>query len=170
MDHHCNDRAAGAAQPLTVLLRHVAKLLTRVHHSHDHAQQRIYAIIHKRGPLKQRRLLEILDVRSSSLSEVLAKLEHNGLITRQRDPEDKRGFVISAAPGQSSPAAEEDLETEHAELLDCLNEAEQQHLAELLEKIIAAAKVSPHLQQHCRHGRKHHKTRERHGHKANHDL
>jgi len=50
----------------------------------------VLAIVRERGGMSQRELLDLLDVRSASLSEVLAKLERNGLIARRRDDADRR--------------------------------------------------------------------------------
>merc|ERR1711879_507461 len=73
--------------------------MARTYHRRDnahHAQDRVLSIIREHGSINQRELLELLDVRSSSLSEVLRKLEDNELITRQRDDNDRRSFVVSA--------------------------------------------------------------------------
>ena len=62
--------------------RMMARSFHRRAHAH-HAQEHVLSIIREQGPMKQSALLELLDVRSSSLSEVLGKLERNGLIERQ---------------------------------------------------------------------------------------
>jgi DNA-binding MarR family transcriptional regulator len=84
---------------LARLFHHASKMMARSYHRHSHAhhaQAHVYTIIRERGPLSQKDLLNTLDVRSSSLSEVLNKLEQRGLIVRKRDENDKRRFIVSA--------------------------------------------------------------------------
>lgn len=91
------DGRAVSGVELITLLHHAVKTMGRARHRHGrfpHAQRRILSVLSEK-PMEQRELLDTLDVRSSSLSEVLAKLEQNGLILRERDPRDKRGFVVS---------------------------------------------------------------------------
>ncbi len=155
-------------QHLTVLLHHVAKLLSRMRHSQahqaQHAQHKVYTVIKQQGPIKQRQLLEIFDVRSSSLSEVLQKLERSGLIKRERDEDDKRGFVIMALDQEKdlsesfSPLHRQ----QDTDLFACLSDAEQQILAQLLQKIVGSAKEKKLMKHGCKHGKEHHKSEIKH--------
>lgn len=79
------------------LFHQAGKFLHRAHHMQGHprhAQRRILAILMERESINQKVLLEILDIRSSSLSEILAKMEGRGFISRERDEEDRRNYVI----------------------------------------------------------------------------
>ena len=130
------------------LFRRASRLMARVYHqgAHaHHAQGHVLALIRAHSPVKQRELLELLDVRSSSLSEVLAKLERNGLIIRQRDEADKRGFVISARKEAASPLLDQqDGYNESTEaLFAVLDDRERRQLWELLDKIIQSMEDTP---------------------------
>ena len=48
--------------------------------------------------LSTRALAELMDVRPSSLNEALAGLEREGLLLRQRNPEDQRVFIVCLLP------------------------------------------------------------------------
>ncbi|GAF35550.1 MarR family winged helix-turn-helix transcriptional regulator [Lentilactobacillus farraginis] len=53
-------------------------------------QHRVLHVLAKEGTLIQSQLAEILDIRPSSLTELLSKLEDRGLISRTPDENDKR--------------------------------------------------------------------------------
>lgn len=117
--------------------------MARVYHRRaqaHHAQGHVLSIIKERGPVKQKDLLTMLDVRSSSLSEVLAKLESNDLIVRQRDEDDRRGFIVSAREGaDGAPPEPKDGYQESADtLFAVLSDEERNQLGELLNKVIAS--------------------------------
>lgn len=134
---------------LAMLFRRTARLLSRAHHSRDHAhhaQEHVMALVGQHGSINQSDMQEMLDVRSSSLSELLAKLEKAGRIVRERNPRDRRGFVISAAAenavgkahetGGFDGAMRESAET----LFGVLDEAERRQLWNLLQKLGAPLK------------------------------
>lgn len=103
-----------------------------------HAQQRVLALIRQRGPLTQGDLQELLDVRSSSLSEILRKLEKNGSIVRRRNDEDKRGYILTInedVPG-ALPETMETVQHTSPALFSWLEEEEQGQLRALLVKMI----------------------------------
>lgn len=52
-------------------------------------------IIEKHGTISQKHLAAELDIRSSSLSETIARLENKGLIKRDPSPADRRTYLIS---------------------------------------------------------------------------
>ncbi|GEP23971.1 MarR family transcriptional regulator [Lentilactobacillus diolivorans] len=58
-------------------------------------QHRVLHVLAKEGTLIQSQLAEILDIRPSSLTELLSKLEDRGLITRTPDENDKRVTNVS---------------------------------------------------------------------------
>ena len=140
-----NDAYSYGNEDLALLFRRASRMMARSFHRRahaHHAQEHVLSIIREQGPMKQSALLELLDVRSSSLSEVLGKLERNGLIERRRDEKDKRSFVIRAIQN-AVPAAvmQDDGVRESADaLFDCLEEAERSQLGTLLEKIIDSLK------------------------------
>jgi DNA-binding MarR family transcriptional regulator len=128
---------------LTGLFRHALKVMSRAHHSQGHAQQaqaRVLVILKEKEPMSQSELMEMLDVRSASLSEILAKLERNGFITRERSDQDKRNFIISVTDqGRTIAEGHKREYMENAEtIFAALSAAERQQLGALLEKIITA--------------------------------
>lgn len=134
-----------SSRDLAALFLHATRLMARAYHRRDHAhhaQSRVLAILRERGPIPQSELLEILDVRSSSLSEILGKLERHGLIARSRNEEDKRGFVITAT--EQAEARPGDRRGEGADaLFACLDDTERTQLGDILEKLVAALKDDP---------------------------
>ena len=132
---------ADQQEDLADLFRRASRMMARFSHRHNqvpHAQQRVLALIRDRGPIAQGELLALLDVRSSSLSEILRKLESNGSIYRKRNETDKRGYILGineAHPGDATPV---NREPEHntAPVFACLQQEEQQQLRELLAKMI----------------------------------
>jgi DNA-binding MarR family transcriptional regulator len=116
-------------------------MMTRYSHRSSqvpHAQHHIFELIRQHGSITQGQLLELLDVRSSSLSEILRKLESNGLIVRRRNEVDKRGFILSI--NQDGPAGfpqmVEPRQSAAQHIFSCLEDEEQQQLRTLLVKVI----------------------------------
>jgi len=134
-------------QDLAALFRRASRLMARVYHRRDHAhhaQSHVLDLLRERGPVSQRDLLEELDVRSSSLSEVLRKLELGGWITRERNPEDRRGFVISATERTMASVEPDDgAEGGQADLFACLNDEERTSLRDILTKLTASLSDDP---------------------------
>nr|WP_321467428.1 MarR family transcriptional regulator [uncultured Desulfobulbus sp.] len=131
----------GQAEALANLFRHASRMMARgSHRSHQapHAQQRVLAILRERGPLTQAELLQLLDVRSSSLSELIGKLVHSGAIIRRRNENDKRGYILSLNEngGDGNRVVPETGPMFEANPFSCLDSQEQQQLQTLLVKII----------------------------------
>lgn len=59
-----------------------------------HAKERAMGIIAVHRRISQSELLRLVDIRASSLSEVLRQLEQNGLVARERDTADKRNYLL----------------------------------------------------------------------------
>lgn len=57
-------------------------------------QQRVLAILQLEDGLTQNYLTNILDLRPSSVAELMKKMETKNLITRQEDPNDKRSKLV----------------------------------------------------------------------------
>lgn len=102
-----------------------------------HAQHRVLKLIEEHGPLSQGALLEMLGVRSSSLSEILAKLERNGRIVRRRNEADKRGFILSLQENGDNQQGSNQVHAEQGtDVFSCLTSGEREQLRELLTKVI----------------------------------
>lgn len=89
----------GSGGQIMSLLHHALRRMARARHERGHAQHaqlRVLSIIAGQASMSmsQRDLLEELDIRSSSLSELLAKLERSGLVERERDEADRRNFIV----------------------------------------------------------------------------
>lgn len=176
MNEHASPVTDGVE--LAELFHRVARLMARrgCGGPHGrHAQARVLRLLRERGPMRQGELLEMLDVRSASLSELLAKLERNGRIARERDDRDRRGFVVRVidnpaetggfdAPGEpdeSNESNESGMVAGGSEDPGCssfagLDEDERAQLRGLLLKLAATLEADP-LRAGPRggHGRRH---------------
>jgi DNA-binding MarR family transcriptional regulator len=138
-----------ASDTLYPLFLHCAHMLGRGHHhctaSHP-SQHRILSLLSEKESIPQQELLEILDIRASSLSELLSKLEEKGLITRTKPDHAKRNVNVEITDLGAAVAEEHAQHKEEAaqELFASLSEEEQKTLAGLLEKLF-----------HDWHGRNH---------------
>ncbi|CAK7018128.1 MAG: hypothetical protein DELT_02325 [Desulfovibrio sp.] len=133
--------ATASPEALMGIFRHIFRMLARARHRHgraQHAQMHALALIKEHGPMTQRDLLETLDVRSASLSEVLAKLEHAGFIARERDERDKRSVTVRATEaGAAETERIRELRRQDAEtVFAALDETEKQQLQTLLGKVL----------------------------------
>lgn len=141
MDKRADASKDLAGEELTLLFRHAFKLMARSFH-HDghiqHAQNTVPAILKMRNPISQRELMDALRVRSASLSEVLGKMERGGLIIRERNKQDKRGFVVAVTErGRAMTAIRERGRQKSSEVLFMgLDAKERRELGALLKKII----------------------------------
>ena len=89
------------------------------------------------GEMTQRELLELLHTSSAALSEVLGKLEREGLIKRGRSEADKRQLEVSLTEAGKGAAAEmvrEEREFEK-DSLDILSQEEKVDLLNRLDAI-----------------------------------
>ena len=86
-----------------------------------------------------RELCEILDVRPSSLSELLGKMEEHGLVTRQTSEEDKRAAkVLLTGEGKTAAAnLKENMEKHAAEFSACFTDEEAAQFCTLADKLSA---------------------------------
>ena len=83
------------------------------------------------------RWMDISDLKAGSLSEVLTKIERDGLIERTRDPQDRRQLIVRLTPEGHKQATAEQLDRERfrAEALCCLTDAECEQLEDMLARI-----------------------------------
>jgi DNA-binding MarR family transcriptional regulator len=99
-------------------------------------QGRILALLKLKPEISQKELSTIIDIRSQSLGELLAKLENQGYMTRTPSTEDRRVMNISLTEAGKA-AAEQGSEPENLEsFFDCLSEAEQATLSDYLGRLI----------------------------------
>ena len=78
-------------------LDRVMRLLRRRPAGKQHVGRGVYrilSVVHEHDKISTRELAELLDMRSSSLNEKLARLEHEGMLLRERDPSDQRIYLV----------------------------------------------------------------------------
>lgn len=101
------------------------------------SQKRILIILLESGRITQRSLTERIGIQPGSASEVIAKLEKNGLIIRSVSPDDRRTADITLTD-QGRILAEEaaaQRRTRHEEMFSCLSEEEKNTLLGLLGQL-----------------------------------
>lgn len=89
--------------------------------------------------MTQRELQEASCITSASLSEVIAKLEAEGLVTRERSETDRRQLTVTLTP-EGEARAREVLRTRaefEQRAFDCLEPEEREELARTLDRIAA---------------------------------
>ena len=137
--HHTElDPTADINDQLILYLRdlgHVMRLL----YEGKGSQKRILIILNKVGTITQRELTQRLGIQPGSASEVIAKLEHAGLITRTQSAVDRRTSDIQLTDGGMLLAQEatEQRKQRHEEMFSCLSEREKQQFLSLMEKVYA---------------------------------
>ena len=121
-DPHAEHRGEGAPPPDAV---------------RDHGRGRIMGILADRGPVCQSKLAEFLDIRPQSLSELICKMEADGLINRQQSEEDRRQTIVSLTEeGSARVSAFRESHRRHAEeFLAPLTEEEKIALCAILKKL-----------------------------------
>ena len=91
-------------------------------------------ILTKSDPFGTRELREVLGVQAGSFSELAARLEERGYISREKDPADRRRILLRLTEAGRERAAR-DSRARDAELFCALSEEEQAQLRVLLQKI-----------------------------------
>jgi DNA-binding MarR family transcriptional regulator len=96
-------------------------------------------LLSERGPVSQQGLADILSLDPSNVVGLLNELEERGLITRRRDPADRRRHIV-----ELSPAGEDELNLAYArltlvedDLLSALGADERDTLYQLLTRAVA---------------------------------
>ncbi len=142
--HGSHGRGApqGGGQPLSEderlsrVLHHCAHML--VHRErHQGGQAGMLAILASHGEMSQARLADKLGVRSASASELLSKMEAEGLVCRAPDEEDGRAYKVALT--EEGRAAAQEVQAERrardAHLFEALIEDEKEQLTQLLDKL-----------------------------------
>ncbi len=161
MNMNTNREEPTMTEKLDVLFRRCANSLGRGHHGRREeghrgpGQGRIMGMIARHEPISQKELLDMADIRPSSLSEILGKIEGEGYIRRQKDEGDKRSVVISMTDeGRGIVEQTMTARRDYAQaLFSCLSLEEQEQLVQLLEKLAASWEQE---EGSCRGGRPFH--------------
>lgn len=124
-------------------------------------QGRVLALLAVKPETTQRELSYLLDMRQQSLSELLAKLEEKGFITREKSEEDGRVTVVKLTEAGAEAAPSPDEMDRRSDALDCLDDDERTELEGLVDKVVASLEeklvelgddpYAPH-RPHGRHG------------------
>ena len=130
--------AADVNDKLIMNLRDLGHIM-RFQYEGKASQKRILIILNEVGSITQRALTERLGIQPGSASEVLAKLENAGLISRTPNSIDRRTTDIQLTDTGKTLALEavEQRQKRHEEMFSCLSEEEKQALLSLLEKLYA---------------------------------
>ena len=135
--------------------------------AHDHGamgdplrgQGRVLALLKAKPETTQRELSYLLDMRQQSLSELLAKLEEKGFVTRDKSETDGRVTVVRLTDAGAEAAPSPEQMQGQADALDCLDEEEQAQLdalttkvTESLEQKLEEMGVDPHRGPRRDHG------------------
>ena len=103
-------------------------------------QKRILILLLEDGTTTQSALTQRLGIQPGSVSEVLAKLEHAGLIRREPSADDRRttDILLTDAGHAAAEEARQQRMLRHNQMFACLSEDEKDSLLAMLEKINAA--------------------------------
>lgn len=99
-------------------------------------QGRVLALLKLKPDISQRELSNILDIRSQSLGELLAKLERSGYISRTPSEADRRVIEIHLTDAGKRASNREEQQPDNNELFGCLNAEEQDALYGYLTRVI----------------------------------
>jgi DNA-binding MarR family transcriptional regulator len=102
----------------------------------NQGQGRVLALLKLKPELTQKELSTILDVRSQSLGELLAKLERQGCIVRTPSAEDRRSMNIQLTEAGKVASEQQESGDDFDNLFQCLDENEQRQFGTSLERII----------------------------------
>ena len=119
---------------LTGLMRRCVHIL--VHRSGiSGTRERVLRLLAERGDMSQSDFVYLLELRSASVSELLGKLEAQGLVTRRRSETDRRGVTISLTDaGRATLPAPADPDAAFSALTD----EERTQLQTLLQKLLSS--------------------------------
>lgn len=129
-------------------------------------QRRILTLLTQNPGISQKELQDRLGIESGSMSELVIKLEHKGLVTRTKDETDKRmsKLTITELGLRMSKELEDLAAGEEQLLLSSLDDGEQEQLKLLLTKLVTSWEESDELRGEGLHHRRcgHHGDHDRH--------
>lgn len=98
------------------------------------SQNRILLMLKREGPLKQKDLLERMNIKPGSLSEIISKIEAGGYVVRQQCPDDKRSLelILTDAGINRAEVFEKEQRDMAAELFSELTAEEKNELFRIL--------------------------------------
>ena len=99
-------------------------------------QGRIMHLLDENGPMSQKELQTTMNVQSGSISEILTKLEREGLIARSRDENDRRRVIVALTEKGLEHAREYHSRSRRKDWFAALDEAQRQELQTLLQLLL----------------------------------
>lgn len=135
-DKHCGDDINAR---LAANFRSIGHTLRSMREGRG-SQTHILVMLTKNDGLTQSALTEMLGIQPGSASEVLAKLDSAGLITRSVNASDKRTSDIHLTDNGRKKAEEAVMQRHKRQerMFTCLSDSEKQQLLSLLEKLNSA--------------------------------
>ncbi|AMV63617.1 Transcriptional regulator, MarR family [Pediococcus damnosus] len=105
----------------------------------ERGQQRVLRLLFDKDSLTNSQIVEELDIRPSSASVLVGKLEDNGLVKKTESPDDKRVTFISLTEQgrQAITKARQFNDDLSDSMFDALSDEEQKQLTEILTKLNA---------------------------------
>lgn len=162
-DHFTNQNRSTSDNGLDRLLERCGAFLAYHMGNHKRGQDGVLAIIARQPGITQKELAQNLDIQPASVSELLMKLEHKGLIHREKDELDRRSIRVNLTDAgirtldQRKEVPEDPFRS--------LSAGEQEQLRSLLEKLLADwEKRYPGERKHrSRKNHNHHRKEEHNG-------
>lgn len=131
-------QAADTNDKLVFHLRDISHTMRSLYEGKG-SQKRVLIVLNETGTITQQALTKRLGIQPGSASEVIAKLEHTGLLVRTPSQTDRRTVDIALTENGKLLAREAVAQRSkrHEEMFSCLLEEEKSELLFLLEKINA---------------------------------
>ena len=99
-------------------------------------QGRILHILDYQQSVSQKDLQTMLDIKSGSISELLSKLEREGLIRREKDEKDRRRVIVTMTEAGRAHAQQFHAQNQEKDRFAVLNREQREQLKELLELLL----------------------------------
>ncbi len=111
------------------------------HHNgkHSHGRGRLLTLLRENDGITSHELAELLDVRPSSLSQMLSRLSEEGLIIRTSDENDRRISHISLSETGKALVSDidADREADANRITSCFSDEEAEQFSTLCDKLCA---------------------------------
>ena len=116
---------------------------------HSHGVGKLLRVIAANPGATSRELAEMMDIRPSSLTELLNRLEERGIVVRARDENDLRVVRVAITElGQAEIKHHDEAKRQSIDsIADCLNPEEQKVFCELCDRLAANAERQTNEQQ-----------------------
>lgn len=139
--------ASAEDERLSRVFHHCARTLVHRERSQG-GRASALAVLASHGAMSQAALADKLDIRAASTSELLAKMEADGLVVRTPDADDGRAYRVELTDAGSLEAqrVRQERSERDAQLFDALDADEKTELAALLDKLASSWRQ-------CHHGR-----------------